>query len=175
MRLRSLPVVLCLFVVSLFASTAFAQETTAGLQGTVTDPSGAVVSNAQVALTGTTLVGGKQQATDGSGYFRFANLPPGNYVVKVSANGFKTLKREGLTLEIGHLPTLDLKLEVGTSETVVEVSGAAPVIDVTTTRNMTNITEDVISDVPHGRSFQSVIQFAPMARNEPLEGAQGNG
>jgi hypothetical protein len=180
MRLRSLPVVLCLFVVSLFvvslfASTAFAQETTAGLQGTVTDPSGAVVSNAQVALTGTTLVGGKQQATDGSGYFRFANLPPGDYVVKVSANGFKTLKREGLTLEIGHLPTLDLKLEVGTSETVVEVSGAAPVIDVTTTRNMTNITEDVISDVPHGRSFQSVIQFAPMARNEPLEGAQGNG
>ena len=56
---------------------------------------------------------------------------------------------------------------VGGSETVVEVSGAAVQIDTTTETTQTNITEDVVQNVPHGRSFQSVIQFAPSARNEP--------
>jgi hypothetical protein len=154
----------------LVSASVFAQETTGGLQGTITDPSGAVVSHAQVEITGTTLVGNKAAQTDGSGYYRFANLPPGNYTVTVTAKGFKSLKREGLTIEVGHLPTLNLALEVGSSTTVVEVTGAAPVIDTTTTRTVTNITEDVIQDIPHGYSFQSAIQFAPGARNEPLAG-----
>jgi hypothetical protein len=154
----------------LFAATVFAQETTAGLQGTVKDPSGAVVANATVVVTGNTLVGDKTYKTDSNGYYRFANLPPGVYAITVKAEGFSTLKKEGLVLETGHLPTQDLTVQVGKTETVVEVSGEAPAIDVTTNHTMTNITEDVIQDVPHGRSFQSVIQFAPSARNEPLMG-----
>ncbi len=161
-----------LFVLALLAAVAFAQETTGGLQGTVRDPTSAVVSNAHVELTGSSLVGKKEADTDGSGYYRFANLPPGTYALTVTAKGFKTLKREGLIIEVGHLPSVDLKLEVGTSSTVVEVTGVAPVIDVTTTRTLTNITEDIIQDVPHGYSFQSAIQFAPGARNEPLAGGQ---
>ena len=148
-----------------------AQETTGGLQGTVKDAGGAVVPKALVELTSPDLVGTKSLQTDGTGYYHFANLPPGVYTVTVKAVGFATLKREGVTLEVGHLPTLDLALKVGAQETVVEVSAEAPLIDVTTTRTVSNITEDVIADVPHGRSFQSVIQFAPSARNEPLAGS----
>ena len=62
-------------------------------------------------------------------------------------------------------------MSIGASGTVVEVSGAAPIIDVTTETTQTNVTQDVVQDVPHGRSFQSVIQFAPSARNEPLAGS----
>ncbi len=148
-----------------------AQETTAGLQGTVKDATGAVVANAHVEVTAANLVGVKSLNTDSSGYYRFANLPPGSYTITVTAKGFKTVKREGLVLEVGHLPTVDLALEVGTASEVVEVSGASPVIDVTTETTQTNITQDVVQDVPHGRSFQSVIQFAPSARNEPLMGS----
>ena len=154
----------------LFAATVFAQETTAGLQGIVKDSSGAVVANATVVVTANTLVGDKTLKTDSSGYYRFANLPPGVYAITVKAEGFSTLKKEGLVLDVGHLPTQDLTLQVGKTETVVEVSGEAPAIDVTTNHTMTNVTEDIIQDVPHGRSFQSVIQFAPSARNEPLMG-----
>ncbi len=151
-----------------------AQETTGGMTGTVKDSSGAVVSGAHVEITGTSLVGSKAQDTDASGQYRFANLPPGVYTITASAKGFKTTKRDGLTLEVGHLPSVDITMDVGTAAEVVEVTGAAPVIDVTTTRTVTNITQDVIQDVPHGRSFQSVIQFAPSARQEPLAGSQGS-
>jgi hypothetical protein len=152
------------------AASVFGQETTAGLQGTVKDSTGAVVANAHVVVVGASLTGSKSADTDGSGYYRFANVPPGSYTVTVTAKGFTVLKREGLVLETGHLPTVDFALQVGGSETVVEVSGAAPSVDVTTNVTQTNITQDIVQDVPHGRSFQSVIQFAPSARNEPLEG-----
>lgn len=160
----------CVFSL-LLVTKVVAQETTGGLQGTVKDPTGAVISKAAVELTSTSLVGEKSLETDNSGYYRFANLPPGTYTVKVKAAGFSELKREGIVIEVGHLPTVDLILAVGAAGTVVEVSGTAPVIDVTTNANNTNITKDVIADVPHGYSFQSVIQFAPMARQEPLAGS----
>src|SRR6202035_2668520 len=161
----------CLTSVLLLVCAVFAQETTGGLQGSVKDPSGAVVGNAVVELTGTSLVGKKSLTTDSSGYYRFANLPPSTYTVTVKAAGFSELKREGIVIEVGHLPTLDLTMSVGAAGTVVEVSGSAPLIDVTTETTQTNITQDVVQDVPHGRSFQSVIQFAPSARNEPLAGS----
>jgi len=152
------------------SAVLFAQETTGGVQGTVKDTSGAVVSHAHVVIRGAALAGDKSLDTEPTGYYRFANLPPGLYTIEISAKGFKTEKREGLALEVGHLPTVDITLEVGTAAEVVEVTGQAPVIDVTTTTNQTNITSDVLADVPHGYTFQSVIQFAPMARNEPLAG-----
>jgi hypothetical protein len=147
-------------VVLLMSSLSLAQETTGGLQGTVKDSSGAVLSNAHVEVRGSALLGVKGLDTDTGGYYRFANLPPGTYTITVSAKGFKTIKREGVALEVGHLPTIDITLDIGATSEVVEVTGAAPLIDLTTQTTQTNVTSDVIQDVPHGRSFQSVIQFA---------------
>jgi hypothetical protein len=168
---------LVLALVVFFAPYFLAQETTGGIQGTVKDPSGAVVSNAQVVVTGANLVGSKQVTADARGYYRFANLPPGTYTLTAKAQGFETLKRDGLVLEVGHLPTVDLELKIGEVKTVVEVSTEGPLIDTTSNTTLTNIPVDVLQDVPHGTSFQSVIQFAPAARNEPLMGnaQSGNG
>ena len=165
-------VALQVFALLLFAATLFGQETTAGLQGTVKDTSGAVISGAQVVVTGNTLVGDKKSTkTDGNGYYHFANIPPGTYSVTVKAEGFATCKeRTAWFLKRATFLRSILSLQVGKTETIVEVSGETPAIDVTTNHTMTNITQDVIEDVPHGRSFQSVIQFAPSARNEPLQG-----
>src|SRR5256885_4884058 len=55
-----------------------------------------LVPHAHVVLTGSSLVGSKEIETDASGYYRFANLPPGSYVITATAKGFKTIKREGL-------------------------------------------------------------------------------
>jgi hypothetical protein len=85
---------------------------------------------------------------------------------------------------------LDFALQIGGHETIVEVRGEAPLVDLTTNHTMTNVTEDMINNAPHGLSFQSMIQFAPMARRTscqfvhrwlprgnggPLPGSSGNG
>ncbi len=165
----SLALTFCAFV----SLSALAQETTGGLQGSIKDPSGAVVPHAKVVVAASSLVGSKELETDASGYYHFANLPPGTYTITVTAKDFKTVKRDGVVLEVGHLPSIDFTLELGTAETIVEVTSAAPLIDVTTNVTQTNVTEDIIANIPHGRSFQSVIQFAPAARNEPLMGNTG--
>lgn len=165
------------FTVSTLQQSAFSQETTGGLQGTIKDPSGAVVPGAHVTVTAPTLVGSKESTTDSGGYFRFANLPPGNYTVVIKAAGFETIKKTNIALEVGHLPTMSFTLQVGAVNTVVEVSTEGPMIDTTSTTTLTNISEETLQNVPHGTSFQSVIQFAPAARQEPLAGgaAFGNG
>jgi hypothetical protein len=151
-------------------SFCFAQETTGALQGTVKDPTGALVPGATVTVTTPTLVGEKSVATDSRGYYHFANLPPGDYVVTVAAKGFTTRKQAGLVIEVGHSPSLDLTLAIGSESQIVEVTSVSPAIDVTSVTTQTNVTQDVVNYVPHGTSFQSVIQFAPAASNEPLMG-----
>jgi hypothetical protein len=165
----------CYLTLAATVQPLFAQETTGGLQGTVKDASGAVVPRARVTLTGAAMMGSKEIVTDSSGYYRFANLAPGIYAVTVKADGFKTYKQDGLAIEVGHLPTIDLALQVGAEATTVEVTSEAPVIDTTTTQNMTNVSAQELQNLPTGISFQSVIQFAPMARDEPLAGMQANG
>jgi hypothetical protein len=157
----------------------FGQETTGGLQGVVKDPSGAMIPGATVTVAAPTMVGTKVVVSDSAGYYRFANLPSGTYKITVKAQGFDTLERSGLIIEAGHLPSVDLTMKLGSVNTVVAVNALeAPQIDVTTTTTTTTIPQNVIQDVPHGTSFQSVIQFAPGSREEPLMGntsTAGNG
>ncbi|MGE5112168.1 MAG: carboxypeptidase regulatory-like domain-containing protein [Acidobacteriaceae bacterium] len=167
---KGVTLVLCLLVVTVFVAATFAQETTAGLQGTVKDPQGAVVSKAVVEVTSPSMIGAKKLETDSSGYYRFANLPPGTYTITVTAPGFRTLKQSGLRLEVGKLPSIDLALQVGGTEQTVEVSSVAPLVDVTQSKVAVTVTSDEIEGMPKGRSFQSIISFAPGARQEPLMG-----
>jgi len=149
----------------------WAQETTAGLQGTVKDPSGAIIIKATVEVTSVALIGTKTAETDQAGYFRFANLPPGAYTVTVTATGFRTFKQENIDVAVGHLPTLDITMQVGTATETVEVSSAGALLDTTQSKVQTNISRDNLMNLPtQSLSYQSVIQFAPGARSEPLQG-----
>lgn len=158
-----------LLVAVMTLASAIGQETTAGLQGTVHDPSGAVITKASVTASSPALIGVKKVDTDTGGYFRFANLPPGVYTVTVAASGFRTFKQE-IELLVGHLPSLDIGMAVGAVTETVEVTAQTATVDVTSSKVQTNIPDTVLANVPAGRSFQSVIQFAPGARTEPLQG-----
>src|ERR1700728_85627 len=89
------------FIASAHQQLAYSQELTGGLEGTVKDPSGAVVPRAKIVITGTALIGSKVLVTDSSGYYHFANLPAGTYALTVSAEGFETLKRAGMVIDTG--------------------------------------------------------------------------
>jgi outer membrane receptor protein involved in Fe transport len=113
------------------AFRALPQAETGQIIGTVTDPSGAFIPGANVIVravaTGTERMG----TTDSSGSFTFPNLQPDVYEVMVTSPGFNTLKQQ-TTVAVGMKVGLDLKLEVGRAETVVEVTGVSAAITVNT-------------------------------------------
>jgi hypothetical protein len=166
-KLRLLCTALCLFA---FAFTAFAQETTGGVRGTVKDPQGAVVAGATVTVAGSALIGKRTAKTDSGGNYKIDSLPPGTYEISVVAQGFGTQTQQGLRIETGALPTINFDMKVGSENQTIEVSDEAVAVDVTQSKVQTNVTAEILQAIPRGRSFQSVIPFAPGARQEPLQG-----
>ncbi len=158
----------------LTAPAVVAQETTAGLQGTVKDPSGAVVSNATVEVSSPALIGVRKVQTDAAGTYRFAALPPGDYTLTVTAPGFRVYRQSNIDLSVGRLPSIDVQLQVGGVAETVEVTTEATMIDTTQSKVAVNVPEEVILNIPKGRSFQSLIPFAPGARQEPLQGSSSS-
>src|SRR4051812_350531 len=167
-RLRMLLGALWLVV---FAISAFAQETTGGVRGTVKDPQGAVISGATVTVAGPALIGKRTATTDSSGQYRIEQLPPGVYEISITATGFGTQTQQGLKIQTGALPSLNFDLKVGSEAQTVEVSDEAVAVDVTQSKVQSNVTQEILLGIPKGRSFQSVIPFAPGARQEPLQGS----
>ncbi len=161
----------------LILPSAFAQETTTGLTGTVKDPSGAVIANAEVEVSGPALIGIRKAQTDGGGNYRFSALPNGVYTLTVTAPGFRKYRQVGIELVVGRLPSIDVQLEVGAVAEVVEVTAAAPIVDVTQSKVQKTVEHEIMENVPKGRSFQSLIPFAPGARQEPMQssGDRSNG
>ncbi len=152
-----------------------AQETTAGVQGVVKDPKSEVVPNASVEISGTSLLGGSRKSpTDSGGFYRFAQLPPGDYTITVSAAGFSTVKQTNIRLDVGRIPNIDFSLKISAVAQTIEVSSAAPMVDVTQSKVAVDVEQEVIDNIPKGRSFQSLITFAPGARMEPLQGGRND-
>ena len=150
------------------------QETTGGIKGYVKDKSGGSVAAAEVELTSSALIAPRKAVADNAGYFYFQLLPPGEYTVTVSAKGFRTYKGSGITLETGKLPTLEILLEVGSVSEIVEVSANAQTVDVTSSKVAVTIPDDIIANIPKGRSYQSLISLAPGARQEPLQSSRND-
>src|SRR6516162_7935785 len=112
-----------------FGPGAWAQETTAGIQGTVKDASGGSVAKATIEVSGPALIGTRKAQTDESGNYRITALPPGVYTMTVAASGFRTSKLEGIDLSVGRLPNIDVDLQVGAVAETVQVSETTTLID----------------------------------------------
>jgi Carboxypeptidase regulatory-like domain/TonB-dependent Receptor Plug Domain len=157
-----------------FAPLAVAQETTGSIQGTVKDPQGAVIPGATVEVSSPALIGRKTAVTDSGGSYRFDLLPPGIYSISVNATGFGPQTQSNLELTTGALPIVNFTVQVGGVSQEISVSAQAATIDVSLSKVQTSVTQDVLIAIPKLRSFQSVIPFAPGARQEPLQGAREN-
>lgn len=160
-----------LLIALMVSPWALAQETTAGFQGTVKDPSGAIVPNATIEVAGPALLGTRKVQTDSAGNYRVAALPPGVYTVTVNAAGFRASKLTAIELSAGRLPNIDVQLQVGALAETVEVSELATSVDVSQSKVAVTVQQEVMQNIPKGRSFQSLIPFAPGARQEPLQSA----
>ena len=131
-RMKALSTFALIFALLSFgAFNAFPQAETGQIVGTVVDPSGAFIPNATVTVRSIATGAERTSTTSDSGAFTFPNLQPDVYQVSVTAPGFNTLRQQA-TVAVGTKLGLDLKLEVGKAETVVEVTGASAAIAVNT-------------------------------------------
>ena len=104
------------------------QTTSTAILGTVTDPSGAVVTGAKVTLLQVQTGTRRQEVTSSSGDYSFPLLDPGEYTVTVEGKGFKTETVRGISLELNLRARIDVHLEVGTEVQSVEVNTTAALL-----------------------------------------------
>src|SRR5260370_14864885 len=132
-RLRSAGVGLMAILLSM--PFAHAQEN-ANINGTATDPSGALVRNASVKLVNTETGDSRTGVTNGSGIFNFSGLRIGHYTLTVSAPGFKVSSKSGIVLNVAQTLEADVVLEVGTAgQTVSAEAGPRQTQSETSTEN----------------------------------------
>jgi carboxypeptidase family protein len=117
-------------LIGLIASSipGMAQEVTAGIVGTVTDPSGAPIVGAAVVATDTERGTLWKAETNDTGSYNLLRLPVGSYSVKVSKEGFQTALQPAFTLTLNQTSRVDVRLKVGQINETVEVTSAAPVL-----------------------------------------------
>ncbi len=141
-----------LFVVFLsfaVAGMAQSQAAAADLTGSVTDPTGAVVSGATVSAKGVGTGINRTVTTDAEGNYRFLSLPPGDYEITAEAANFKKSVLSGIKLTVGQTAELTIKLEVGEASAVVNVSGDdVQLIETTKTNVSTTIEQVRINSLP---------------------------
>ena len=103
-----------------------AQEVTAAITGTVTDPSGAPIAGASVVATDTARGTAWPTITNETGSFSLPRIPVGTYNVKITATGFQSAVRQGILLVLNQTARIDAQMQVGTINQTVEVTSAAP-------------------------------------------------
>jgi carboxypeptidase family protein/TonB-dependent receptor-like protein len=132
------------------------------LSGTITDPSGRVVPQAQVAIQNVATGVERIVTTNTDGFYIAVNLLPGDYQVTTSATGFNTEIKTGITMNVGGQQTFDLTLHVGTVAHRIEVTTEAPAIQLTSSEIGATVNATTVRELPlNGRSWTDLAALQP--------------
>lgn len=164
-----------------FNAIAFGQIQTGTIEGTITDPTGAVVPGVGITITSRvntesgrtdTTVGFRRTATtDESGFFRQQQIPPGFYTVTTAVtSGFGISTANNVEVVLDKTTPVNITLTAGTGTVQVDVNADTLAIDPTDNKIQTNITQRTAELLPKGVNFTSLLTVAPAVRNEPLSG-----
>src|SRR4030088_2663950 len=142
---------------------ADAQVAGGTLSGTITDPSEKFVPQAQIAITNVATGITTTVTTNSDGFYIAANLLPGEYQVTVSASGFTTEARKGISLTVGAQQVFNLTLQVGSAaKTVVEVTTEAPAVQLASSDISAVVTANTVRELPlNGRSWTDLAALQP--------------
>jgi hypothetical protein len=152
---RSIGLLALMLVVMLGMTTISgnAQATSGTILGTVTDATGAVVSNTTVQLISAGTGQKTTALTNGSGYYQFVDVIPGTYKIVIAKEGFKQLSRAGIVLQTEARIEVDLQLTVGASTETVEVTASSPLIQADNISLGTVVDERETNELPlNGRN-----------------------
>src|SRR5579862_679606 len=149
---------LSLFLFSIGEPYLKAQVSTSDIVGTVTDPAGAVIANANVTAENVDTRDRHTATTSGAGEFVFNLLQPGRYTVTVQSPGFKGFSTS-VTLVAGDRARADAQLQVGEASQTVEVQATTPALQTDSAALRTVVSEQSVQDLPlNGRNYVTLVQ-----------------
>lgn len=153
-------------LLGLVSGKAFGQATaSAVVEGTILDASQAAVVGAQITLTNKDTGAARSMTSNSTGLYQFDLLPPGNYQIKVSMQGFKTATAASVELLVSKTTTVNFTLEPGSISDAVTVLEEVPMMDTTNTSVGSTFSPNDVQDLPlNGRDFGNLAFLAPGAR-----------
>lgn len=159
---KGLSISLVVIVVAVVSLSLTAQVTTATIEGTVTDSSGATVPNAQVVATNAGTNQTRTVTTNAGGTYRLDLLPSGTYDVEVSAQGFKKFRQNGIVLEINRTARVDAALTIGALTEEVTITADAVMVNTSNAQIGRTTSGDEINNLPIvGRNVYTLLTLTP--------------
>jgi Carboxypeptidase regulatory-like domain len=148
-------------------SFASAQSTGGRIRGTVTDPSGGAVVAARVVIVNDANGSARDTESGANGEYIFLEVPVGAYRIQIDQQGFKKYLRKDVTVELNGVVTVDVILAVGGATEIVEVTGAPPLVDTTSTQLGAVVNERSISQLPLAqRDTYQLLQLQPGVQSQ---------
>jgi hypothetical protein len=166
--MRRVPIGLVLVALLVAAAPLLAQQGTSQIAGRITDEQGAVLPGVAIVVTNEETGLFREVVTSGEGTYFVSQIAPGRYKIVAKLEGFRTVERGGLVVQVGTTLTMNLALPVGGVEESVTVTGQSPLVDTTSARVGGNIGTAELSELPamNRNYFAAVallpgVQFAP--------------
>jgi hypothetical protein len=176
MRLARCLIGICL--AACLTGVGLAQNTNSGdIRGTVTDASGAAITGATVTVANNDTGVVTKFATNNEGLYDTNSILPGNYTLTFSKDGFGTLRRGPISIQVG-IVTVDASLKVGSTTEVLEVTSTAPLLKTEDAQVNTTLSTAQLADLPSvdpTNGWTSLMKWLPGATSTPAQGSNGGG
>ena len=144
------------------AAAQTVSATMGAIDGRVTDRTGGVLPGVAVTISGPSMMGTRIVTTNDEGAYRVAAVPPGDYTIAFTLDGFTPVTRTEIRVGLGFTATVNVQLSVGGLEENVTVTGASPVVDAASTKITTTFDAATLASVPNGsRDYWAVLSETP--------------
>ncbi len=158
--------------VLLVSLSAFSQANSGRILGSISDQTGGAIAGATVSVRDVERGTTRTLTTDEAGAYNAPNLVPGSYTVKVEFQGFRTVERQNIVLEVGKEVRVDLSLQPGDQAQTITVTEAVPLVETTNATLGGTLSNAAIEDMPlNGRNFMNLLQLRPGVTIYPGGGA----
>lgn len=168
--LRKSSLFFCALAILPLSQLCSAQTFSASITGIVTDPAGGLVANAQVHIKNMDTNDSRDALSSSDGSYKFDNLLPGTYQVTAEAQGFKTYVQEHMVLRANIAASVNIPLQVGSTQQKVEVTAEAVLVDTETANNSVTMDSHLIESLPNNTRNPLNFVFSLAGTTE----AQGN-
>jgi hypothetical protein len=159
---RSITTALLMAFLAVMTGRGVAQLSTASVNGSVKDSTGANVTNAVIKLRNVATAVETNTTSNGAGSYGIVSVTPGQYTLEATAPGFSTQRIEEFALTVGQSASFDFSLAIGDVASVVEVHGSSPMLDTSAANLGTVVETRQVNDLPlNGRNFTQLLQLTP--------------